>query len=407
MIIVFIFMYIFGFNLIGPIDSSIAVGLILSVYLFFDKKFAKIFNRQICNKRFLCFIFFCLILILWSILVVFINNTYDFSYLKTFIHFIICMIIGVELLGYIDSKGKMSQIVNYIIICFCIQSLFQVICYAFPSFSNMFNYFRSQQMIEIGATYNGFRGIALTKSGFFSLSAAYSVIFVLYFSKYNTLTKKAFNNFLILILLIIGTFFAGRTGFVGLVYAIIMKIFFCFWNKKIKFNIVKFSKLGLILFLSILLLINLSRVEKVQKLYTYVFEAFYNLSAGNGFSTSSSDILIDMYDVDLSPLTFICGDGKYYEKDGNIIRYYKRTDVGYLRKILYFGIIGLLISFLIQLLLFGNKLKNYEKVTLFGMLMILEIKGEIIGLNIMVSSIVILFSKFSTIKKEDEIECNI
>lgn len=400
MLILFIFMYIFGFNIFGIIDSTIMVGILLSMNLFVNKKFSKKFLEQVFNKKFIIFIFLSFLLILWSILIATINYTFDYSYIKTYIHFIICIFIGVELLAYANYKNKLDKLVNYIIIVFCIQSIFQIIFYTFPQVSSLFDYFRSQSMIEISASYNGFRGIAITKSGFFSLSSAYAVVFVLFFSKYNTITKKTIINFLILLLLFIGTFFAGRTGFIGFIYSIGIKIISLICKNSIKFNLIKFLKLFIIIIITIITFFSLSKIEKIEKLYSYVFEAFYNMSKGSGFSTSSSDILIDMYDVELSAPTIIGGDGQYYEIIGNFKRYYKKTDVGYLRKILYFGIFGLILSIIIQINLLGNNLEKREKITLFLLLMILELKGEIIGLNIMVNSIVILYSLYTVNKKE-------
>lgn len=404
MIVLFVFMYIFGFNIYGPIDSTILTGLIISLYFLFNSKCLNDFVNQIFSKKVLIFILLSILLMLWSVITSVINQAYDFSYIKTYIHFIIVIFIGIELLVYISHKGKTDKIVNYIIICFCIQSVFQMMCYAFPVISKFFDYFRSESMIEIGLTYNGFRGIALTKSGFFSLSSAYAVSFVLFFSKYNTITKKVFGKSIILLLLVVGTFFAGRTGFVGLIYAVMMKIAFSFSRKKINFSIINTGKIIVIFFLAIFLLFSLSKNDKIEKLYSYVFEAFYNLFEGEGFNTASSNILIEMYDVDLSMDTIIVGDGKYYDTIGNKKIYYQQTDVGYLRKILYFGLVGLFLSIIIQINLLGKKLSKQEKITLFILLLILELKGEILSFNIMVGSVVLLYSNYS-LKKEENLKC--
>jgi hypothetical protein len=46
----------------------------------------------------------------------------------------------------------------------------------------------------------------------------------------------------------------------------------------------------------------------------------------------------------------VIGDGHYYNKPGDASSgYYMATDVGFLRLIYYFGTIGLLIYFLLQL----------------------------------------------------------
>lgn len=141
-----------------------------------------------------------------------------------------------------------------------------------------------------------------------------------------------------------------------------------------------------------------SKNEKFSKMYSYAFELVNNIFSGKGVTTSSTDKLIKMYDRNFSIKTLIVGDGKYTVENEGIKAYYMNTDVGYYRKVFYFGIIGTILSFILQMVLLNKN--DIEKIAIFIFLMLLEFKGEVIGINIMINSIIVLYSNLSEITKE-------
>lgn len=382
-----LFCFVFGFKIYSIIDSTILVGIILSILILFNNQYKKYFIKIISKRKTINVFLLMFLIILLSLLVNLFSNEIDLSYIKTFIHFMITILIGIELIAYLQYKQKQENILNYIIIIFLIQSIFQWTCYLIPSFSSLFNYFRSDSMNQMVITYSGYRGIALSQSGFFSLSSSYAIVIFLFFSKKNTLFHSELIKILSFIILLSGTFFAGRTGYVGLLFV----PFLLLYKNKIKFN---FKKIILIIFLiiSIIPIFNITKQnEKIKMLYSYTFQLIDNYKNGKGFRSTSTDSLNNMYKIDISTKTFFLGDGKYTNSDGS---YYKKTDVGYLRKILYFGIIGMLLSIFLEfaILCINVKKIDFEKLLLFFLLLILELKGEIIGMSIIVNSIVILFA---------------
>lgn len=88
----------------------------------------------------------------------------------------------------------------------------------------------------------------------------------------------------------------------------------------------------------------------------FAFEGFFNLFERGEYSVASTDTLKSMYVFPDNLKTWIIGDGYFsnpYWSDPNFLwqgqnmrGFYKDTDVGYLRFIFYFGIIGL-VSFII------------------------------------------------------------
>lgn len=90
---------------------------------------------------------------------------------------------------------------------------------------------------------------------------------------------------------------------------------------------------------------------EMSELFMFAFEAFFNLAGGGEFETHSTTELMDMWTHIPEHLkTWIIGDGYFlntYAYDPYYIgvhkwAYYMGTDVGYLRFIFYFGLVGLL-----------------------------------------------------------------
>lgn len=390
---ILIFMYIFAFKIFSILDSAILVGIILTVLLIKDKEYRRKFLNNINNSKevrntFLCAAF----IIIWGLLVAALNKVLDITYLKTFVHLLISIFIGYEIIEYLKYKNKTDQILNYVIAAFIIQSVLQWIFFLLPDISKLFNVFRTEGMIQNNIKYSGYRGIAIASSGFFSLSSAYGLIAILYFSKYNTLFNNSILKYLMFMLLYSGTFFAGRTGFVALIFIIPIAIIKLVrnWDKiKEKQNILYIIIIALAIIGLILITI---KIPRFSNMYKYTFELVKNVVTGKGIKTTSTDKLIKMYDIDFSGKTFFIGDGKYTVYENEKARYYMHTDVGYYRKILYFGVVGVILSVIFQLSLFGKRFKTFYCVGIMTFFAVLELKGEIIGINIMINSIIILCS---------------
>ena len=107
-----------------------------------------------------------------------------------------------------------------------------------------------------------------------------------------------------------------------------------------------------------------------------------------GTTTSSTELFEKMY-FHIKPKTLLFGDGIYETAFG----YYMNTDAGYMRPILYFGIPGLLLLFGLQLLYFQNKyfLSRKNKYIIITYLLIMQIKGEVVGFSIIIETVMLLF----------------
>jgi hypothetical protein len=133
------------------------------------------------------------------------------------------------------------------------------------------------------------------------------------------------------------------------------------------------------------------RIPEIERLIQFGFEGFFNLFETGDFSTSSTDRLKTMYVFPESLHTWIIGDGYFsnpyldpYYVGEFIGGFYMGTDVGYLRFIFYFGMIGL-ISFSIFMFVASREcsvmLPDYKNmfsaILLLGFLIWLKVSTDI------------------------------
>ena len=115
-----------------------------------------------------------------------------------------------------------------------------------------------------------------------------------------------------------------------------------------------------------------------HKLFRFAFEAFFNYVEKGEFETASTDFLQTMYVFPESLKTWLIGDGYFSSpySDPNFVGkfiggYYMGTDVGYLRFIFYFGIMGLLVFSIFMIYSAQTCMRNLPLYkTMFALLLI-------------------------------------
>lgn len=183
-----------------------------------------------------------------------------------------------------------------------------------------------------------------------------------------------FNLFLVLL----GNAFYGRVGLVISLFSLfILMIYF----------IVKFKRYDVffkLLFIGIALLLTIKGLtyvsSQVESWYNWLMEPFISLVNKGELSTSSTDALQKMWFIP-DPDTFFFGDALYSSPEGS--GYYMSTDVGYLRPILFYGIIFSLLNYIaigiiIHVMSRKNKDARITGFTFMLAILIFEIKGEVI-----------------------------
>lgn len=382
--VVLVFMYIFSFRIPYIYDSTILVGLLLVGKAFVSRKYANRIVNLLFNQHTIRLLLCGFAIIIWGLTCQLINLSNDFNYLKTFIHLMISLLIGVMLVALYIKENRTSRIVNDIIVAFMVQTVFQWFFFLSPSISLHFNILRNEDIAARNVIYSGYRGLAISSYGFFGLSACYALVILLYASKYNTLFRSRICNAIGFVFLASGTFFAGRTGYLGLLFIPLLIIK--------RFDL---KMLGRIILISCIVSFSIfcfwrlaNEVDMFGRLYRFTFEPVLNYLNGNGFTATSNESLLSMYNRKISFTTFFIGDGKYFV-DGIS---YQHVDVGYLRKIFYFGIIGVVLSLRLERRIVGKTIDRRLGILIILMMMVLELKGETFGMLISINSMVLLVS---------------
>ena len=332
---------------------------------------------------------------------------YDYEIIVTFFNQMINLIIGLMLFSYYLAKKRKKSIEIDIFMSFVIQSGIQLMSFLSPSINAFLNNFRTAGTIMIAQKYSGIRGLSVSGTNFFGLSVAYGLIFILYAFDYNSIKEKNFFlKILCMSLLIFGSFSSGRTAligmFIGLAIILIKKRSVKKRKKQSLKNIVAYMMVGLLAITGICFLysqIDQKEVsKKVKYLNNFIFEGVHNFINGEGFTTTSSFELFNEMYFKIDENVFVIGEGKYINEDGS---YYRKTDAGYMRNILFFGIIGIIILLMYQSLFFYWKNNFCKNMIIFGYILLMHIKGECLGFLILTQNILFLMLLI-TMKEEIE-----
>lgn len=108
----------------------------------------------------------------------------------------------------------------------------------------------------------------------------------------------------------------------------------------------------------------------------HALELYIGLDSGGSATTMSTDHLQSMFVFPDNVKTWLIGDGLFNVTDG----YYMDTDVGYLRLIYYFGLIGMAAFFMVQFYLAGRIYQFYPDTRI--VLFMLATLAYVLALNI-------------------------
>lgn len=356
-----------------------SVFLILFSYLIFTRS-RNYFKKTYVNC-FLLFVFLFICIIWLTLSIPFFYGTNDNSYLVKYFDYaikftVICSfsIIFSNEQEFIYSYSKATSIYVIFSIILLLPSVRLFYSDLLPKMDESSAH--SKFLIAQGLLYytrfglQGFSGFEHT----FRCSLA--VIFLLYQLSLNGNERKKI-IFLIVINLI-GCFLYGRIGIISCIFSLFVYFIFVSVFKK-KFKLIFSAFLLFVLIITAFLLF--FDTIKENPTLNWMFEPFINLVETGKITSASSDGLKTMYiDIPLDTLCF--GDG-YYQPNGS---YYRGTDVGLIRPVLFWGIGGSLIYYLCYFVLllplyieFSKLNKLSAKMLLFLLIMqnfLFELKGE-------------------------------
>lgn len=394
-IIIFFYLYPIAFKII-PIQITTRIifsiiGFLLFMkdciiyllnkkHIYIDKDWVRLLSRLI------------LIAFIASISLLY-NSTSDFQYITYPISMLLIIYSGYfvfKCFKIFSSDMDISVLIEYIIIAVFIQNLIAFFMFINPSFSKVMTEIQYQnelselklnELLEIrfigfGSTYFGagiVNGLAL--------------ILISYFlkSKKHPFSKLLKLSVFYIIILGFGMMMA-RTTIIGLVLSI---AYMLLPKAKLKFDIIKnhlkfIIGIIMIVFTGYLILLYVFPLyfDSLNVSLRFGFEMFYNYFEHGTFETLSTNQMKDMYVYPTNIKTYIIGDGLWDNPTNQGMGYYMDTDIGYLRLIYYFGIVGLLCYLFFQfysIKLIINKTENIHLkkmlVLLFLYMLILNFKG--------------------------------
>ena len=402
-VVTIIFCYIFSFYIIPPITSSILVGFLCILFCIRNKEYT-IWLLQICKNNLIGTLFlFQLLLIGINVAYFVLHFTFDMSYLKILIGHIVHFIFGIFILIYLRYKLHITslQIEKIIVYAYVVQSLIELIGFGNQTFATLIGKFTGD--IEFQEKTGGVRGLALSSATGWSLALSYGIVYIVYVKRFLLRSSSLF-TLLIGALLFVGTFFAGRTGFVGAGISFLYFMISSERNARFKLSVI-IKLIGILVSICLLFYFLLPEFSTlmVEDVFPFAFEPFYKLYYGDEFSTGSTDRLGEMWDTAISLKSILVGDG--YFTDPTDGAYYKHLDIGLMRNLFYWGILGYLFLIWYQITIIKyirNSCLNFKKIglnTLYQWMLLLflcvmELKAVSIGINKMTFSILFLLAYF-------------
>lgn len=341
-----IFLILFSFRIPGFYNSVIFSCFVMFFLSFFYKTNLYISLKNIAIKKiFLIYLLFISYVIIYSVS----SGVMDFSRLNSTVSNIVSLISIILLSNFVyhynskvninDYNSRFNNISELIYYVFIAQSMIILLAMLSPSFREVVQLFQSPADSLRAEKYDGVRGLALSGGQFFPLSALFACAQLIIFRFLLKGKKSTIFDWLMFSLIVLMGLTSGRTSIVGFSFCL---LYFAF-NFSFNFNlIVQFLKK---LFLFIILIViafsllnifipSLSAIS--EKFINFAFEFFINYQNTGTVSTQSTDILSNMY-WSISLDTLFLGEGKYTNDDGTA---YMHTDAGYMRNVLFFGLIG-------------------------------------------------------------------
>ncbi|EFH6289316.1 hypothetical protein GAJ50_07135 [Escherichia coli] len=391
-----VFFLINGFYIYPPFNSAILAPMLALLGALTLRK--KITIKPFSDLLDPSFLFWFLFVSCYCLSIAVFSKTYDLSYVKNFISQLVqfaIILFSFFMLSSIDGAFSL-KIEKIIVYSFVLQSVIQIAAFLYPGIADIIHLFYDKDKVErLYINYAGVRGLALTGSPGWGISVGYAISFLLFVKSFVINQKLKFSSIIVAILLLIGAMFTGRSAFIGVIfgggYYLVSGEDI---TKKIKTIILFLILPALICMLTYIMLPSLSSLFG-DKVFPFVFEFYYKYKDTGELSTKSTDILLNMWDLNVDVTDIVFGTGNFTnDKTGE---YYFGSDVGYLRNLLYGGFFWMFTLFIYQVSLFGQLRwwKKRKDIKLFvfifiAMLMLLEMKAMAIGYNKYVFTVSIL-----------------
>ena len=408
-LVVLAFCMLFAFRV--PLFGNAAY---LSLFLFFLLLFTSSralnnFLSLIKDKLFILVLTLYLFAILFSAFTTTINNAFDFTFITPLINGFFSVIAIASLVSILSAWQPKHSVIDLLVWLLIIQVTIMFLMLFLPDLRDLIqNIVRTENEMERMASYQGIRGLGISGSVAFGMSVTMGTLgFVLhYWFAHFSAHRKTFVTFLIFLFCLVASLAAGRTAILG--YALGFFIYLgAYPVASLVIRSWKYIVVSLLLGVAILLYIVSNEVllEIATTYSRYVFQFVWRYLETGEATVTSLQHLEKMYFIPPKENWWF-GDGYFSFSDGT---HYMETDAGYMRFLLYFGVVGsvfMYLSFLIVSILFAWRNHSVmPSCTLFYVLFvlmafILHYKGDTVFYNVPFMKIFFMISFYYLIKSK-------
>ena len=407
LIVTSFFFFPFEFTFLPGINTKMllaAMGLVLFVARAAASRSASL------DRDFFVLIVFASIVSLSGIISVVYNATTDLSYASYVVSFFVWMggaYFVVSSIRFLHGKVTPLMVINYLAAICVVQCVIALLISRNPLVKDFVDSFLGGDGF-MGKLENRMYGIgcALDVAGLKFSCVLVAISFVVMNGLCQPKLQTTIYWIAYLVIAVVGNMI-GRTTSVGVVVSLIYILVHCIfygYREFLKSHVLPLLLLMVALLPLLIYLYNNS--PKTREDLRFGFEGFFSLAETGRWETNSNNRLSDLFVLPDNPKTWIIGDG-YFDNPysdpnfngDNPTEFYKGTDVGYLRFIYYFGVIGLISFVVFFLVAFWECALRHRKYAIL-FLMILTI-NYIVWAKVS-SDIFLIFSLFLCIPSESD-----
>ncbi|MPS38830.1 hypothetical protein D8S93_09310 [Vibrio sp. VGrn 2] len=311
--------------------------------------------------------FIYLLVLIYSIFTILLGQVSDYTYILSVLKAIVVLLAVycyLNVFGYDDLENKIINVFFFnSIICL----FFGVNDHLLP----FVQFFKHGQGELIG--YVPFRISSLSGSGYFGIAVGYGLVVSYIGYMVARDGKMSFSLAFKTLLIIIAGILSARTAFIAILFFFASLLF----KKRKYFIYMMVSFLFIIIAIETLPFFNLYK--------TWILEVF-NVFSSNGKMSSLSHLETMIFiPSEFSTLAF--GNGIYVNEDGS---YYMHTDSGYMRFLLFGGVLYLILTMLVAFYMacLTRSYNYFFSVTL--LIFVFHIKGVVLINNAVIMSFMIL-----------------
>ncbi|MDK9773411.1 hypothetical protein [Vibrio sp. B181a] len=371
---IIIFLFVFNPYLFNS-NGAVIFAFILSL-IYVRNETVNIFFYFIKRKENLALLALFTIPYIYALYGTVIDDDYDFSKLQKIIKFsfiFICAMWYSSIIIY-QAKHSVQRYLNSIVI---LQLIIVILCLISPDFTELIRGMNDPSALEKLSDYGAYRGVSWAANAFFGLAVILSFIILNWMVDSYEKGQRSVFIYLFLFLTLIVFTVTARTTFLAIIFFLTYLFFRMSVNSK--FVLLKITSFVILFFVSLSFILYYcfpDLVELILSIMNRSLEFVFNYIKYGSFSSGSTDILQSMY-FPVDKFTLMFGDYRYM--DGS--SYYMDTDAGYMRNVLYWGIVGMFLNFMFAFLInyriYGGL--NYRFAFFSMFLFVLHIKGEVVS----------------------------